>query len=203
MNLNINELKFNADGLIPAVVQDDSSKDVLMVAYMSKESLEMTLKSGYATYYSRSRQKLWKKGGTSGNTQRVKSISPDCDFDALLVIVDQNGVACHTGNWSCFEGSKVSGSIIRRLTATIANRKDNPVEGSYTSYLFKSGVDKILKKVGEESAEVIIAAKNDDKKELIYEISDLAYHTLVLMAEAGVGVEEINEALSARMDGKY
>jgi len=203
MNLNIEELKFNADGLIPAVVQDFKTKDVLMLAYMNADSIKLTLEDGFATYYSRSRQELWKKGATSGNTQKVKSISFDCDKDALLIMIEQTGVACHTGSWSCFEGAGQGGSIIAQLADTIAKRKTTPQEGSYTTYLFNEGIDKILKKVGEESAEIIIAAKNEGTEELVYEISDMVYHTLVLMAEKGVQVDEIKEALKDRMEGKY
>ena len=203
MNVVIEELKFNADGLIPAVVQDFETKDVLMVAYMNAESVKLTLETGFATYYSRSRRQLWKKGETSGHVQKVKSIAHDCDKDALLVIVEQTGVACHTGSWSCFEGAELGGSIVDQLVNTIADRKSNPQDGSYTTYLFNEGVDKILKKIGEESAEVIIAAKNEATDELVYEISDLVYHTLVLMAEAGISTAEVKEALKGRMEGKY
>lgn len=203
MNLKIEELKFNADGLIPAVVQDFKTKDVVMVAYMNADAVEATLKTGFATYWSRSRGALWKKGATSGNLQNVRSVAYDCDKDALLVVVDQVGVACHTGSWSCFEGVEKDGSLIDQLADTIAHRKANPQEDSYTTYLFNEGIDKILKKVGEESAEIIIAAKNSGTEELIYEISDLVYHTLVLMAEKGVSTEEIKAALRGRMAGKY
>ena len=199
MNLAIEELKFNTDGLIPAVVQDFETKDVLMVAYMNAESVKLSLETGFATYYSRSRRSLWKKGEESGNLQRVKSITHDCDKDALLLIVEQTGVACHTGSWSCFEGVYAGGSIIEQLADIIAKRKDNPQEGSYTAYLFNEGIDKILKKVGEESAEIIIASKNEGTEELIYEISDLVYHILVLMAEKGITIGEIKEALNGRM----
>ncbi|MCL1990201.1 MAG: bifunctional phosphoribosyl-AMP cyclohydrolase/phosphoribosyl-ATP diphosphatase HisIE [Defluviitaleaceae bacterium] len=203
MNFKIEELKFNADGLIPAVVQDVKTKDVLMVAYMNAESIKTTLETGFATYWSRSRGALWKKGATSGNVQKVKSIAYDCDKDALLVMVDQVGVACHTGSWSCFEGVEKSGSLLDQLADTIAKRKAEPKEGSYTTYLFNEGIDKILKKVGEESAEIIIAAKNPGNEELVYEISDLVYHTLVLMAEKGVSTDDIKAALKGRMAGKY
>jgi len=203
MNLKIEDLKFNADGLIPAVVQDYQTKDVLMLAYMNEASLKLTLESGFATYYSRSRQELWKKGATSGHVQPVKSLAYDCDKDALLVMVEQTGVACHTGAWSCFENVQASGSVLDQLATTIAKRKDEMQEGSYTTYLFKEGIDKMLKKIGEESAEVIIAAKNPDNKELVYEISDLVYHTLVLMAEKGVAVADIRTTLKNRMEGKY
>ena len=202
MNLAIEELKFDADGLIPAVAQDFKTKDVLMFAYMNAESIKLTCETGFATYYSRSRQKLWKKGETSGNLQKVKSITHDCDKDALLIVVEQNGVACHTGSWSCFERG-TAGSIIHQLIDVISKRKVSPQEGSYTSYLFDEGIDKILKKIGEESAETIIAAKNDGTGELVYEISDLVYHTLVLMIEKGITIGEINEALKKRMEGIY
>jgi len=203
MNLNIEELKFNTDGLIPAVVQDFKTKDVLMLAYMNADSVKLTLETGFATYYSRSRGELWKKGATSGNFQKVRSVAYDCDRDALLVVVEQTGVACHTGSWSCFEGAEFGRSVIDQLADTIAMRKAHPKEGSYTTYLFSEGVDKILKKVGEESAEIIIAAKNDEPSELVYEISDLVYHILVLMAEKGISIDEIKEALKKRMEGKY
>jgi len=203
VKLKIEELKFNADGLIPAVVQDVFTKDVLMLAYMNADSIAATMETGFATYYSRSRQELWQKGATSGHVQKVKSLTFDCDKDALLVMVEQAGVACHTGSWSCFEGAEAGGSIVDQLVDTIAARKAEPKEGSYTTYLFNEGIDKILKKVGEESAEIIIAAKNEDTSELVYEISDLVYHTLVLMAEKGVTVDEIREALKGRTEGKY
>ena len=202
MNLPIEELKFNADGLIPAVVQDFETKDVLMVAYMNADSVKQTLETGFATYYSRSRQELWKKGATSGNLQKVKLITHDCDKDALLVVVEQTGVACHTGSWSCFEKG-ADGLILHQLIDIISKRKANPQEGSYTTYLFNEGIDKILKKIGEESAETIIAAKNEGNEELVYEISDLVYHTLVLMAEKGIAIDEIKEALKKRMEGIY
>ena len=202
MNLPIEELQFNADDLIPAVVQDFETKDVLMFAYMNAESVKLTLDTGFATYYSRSRQELWKKGATSGNLQKVKFITYDCDKDALLVIVEQTGVACHTGSWSCFEKG-ADGSILHQLFDIINKRKTKPQEGSYTTYLFNEGIDKILKKIGEESAETIIAAKNEGNEELVYEISDLVYHTLVLMAEKGIAIDEIKEALKRRMEGIY
>ena len=201
MNLKIEELQFNADGLIPAVVQDFKTKDVLMLAYMNADSLKMTVKTGFATYYSRSRGELWVKGATSGNLQKVKSVTCDCDRDALLVVVEQAGVACHTGRWSCFEGVESGGSVTSRLVDTIAQRKVEPRDGSYTAYLFKEGIDKILKKVGEEAAEIIIAAKNEGTEELVYEISDLVYHILVLMVEKGISIDEVEEALGERMKG--
>ncbi|MET3194572.1 bifunctional phosphoribosyl-AMP cyclohydrolase/phosphoribosyl-ATP diphosphatase HisIE [Bacillus sp. OAE603] len=204
----IHNIQFNEKGLVPAIVQDVKTKDVLMLAYMNEVSIQQTLQTGYATYYSRSRQKLWVKGETSGNRQAVKSIAYDCDQDTILMQVEQNGVACHTGNWSCFhEKTDVSSSdvkynlnILNELYQTIVNRKSNPVEGSYTTYLFDKGIDKILKKVGEESSEVIIGAKNDDTNELVYEISDLVYHVMVLMVEKGVRLDEIKEALVNRRE---
>lgn len=202
----MNNIQFNEKGLVPAIVQDVISKDVLMLAYMNEESIQQTLQTGYATYYSRSRQKLWVKGETSGNLQVVKSISYDCDQDTILIQVEQKGVACHTGNWSCFHEKvelssieeKNNVNILNDLYQTIVNRKLNPVEGSYTTYLFDQGIDKMLKKVGEETSEVIIGAKNDDTNELVYEISDLVYHVMVLMVEKGVKLEEIKEALEKR-----
>ncbi len=204
----VNNIQFNEKGLVPAIVQDVMTKDVLMLAYMNEESFQQTLDTGFATYYSRSRQELWVKGETSGNRQVVKSIAYDCDQDAILIQVEQNGVACHTGNWSCFNekievGSsdeKCNVSILNDLYQTIVNRKLNPVEGSYTTYLFDKGIDKILKKVGEETSEVIIGAKNDDTNELVYEISDLVYHVIVLMVEKGVKLEEIKKALANRRE---
>ncbi|MGM0509200.1 MAG: bifunctional phosphoribosyl-AMP cyclohydrolase/phosphoribosyl-ATP diphosphatase HisIE [Fusobacteriota bacterium] len=204
--IKIEELKFNDKGLIPVIVQDYKDKTVLMLAYADKKAVELTLETGFAHYYSRSRQKLWKKGETSGHFQKVKEIFFDCDQDTLLIKVDQVGdIACHTGNRSCFyrklkEFEKVEepGSIINSLYELIIDRKENPVEGSYTKYLFEEGLDKILKKVGEESAEVIIGAKNEDRAEMIYEISDLTYHTLVLLANFGITPDEIKKELSKR-----
>ena len=203
MTIDVEQVKYNAEGLIPAIVQDEKTRDVLMLAYMNAQSLKQTIETGFATYYSRSREELWKKGETSGHIQQVKSIHYDCDKDTLLLLVEQTGVACHTGSWSCFEDMPQNESVISKLAATIDHRKKNPKEGAYTTYLFNEGIDKILKKVGEESAEIIIAAKNPDTKELVYEISDLVYHTLVLMAQKGVSTNEIKEALEKRMEGKY
>lgn len=201
MGFQLEKVNYNNDGLVPAIVQDVKTKDVLMLAYMNEESLRLTLETKYATYYSRSRQELWKKGAISGNTQIVKNIAYDCDQDAILLQVEQKGVACHTGEWSCFEGvSKQAPSIIDELFETITERNLHPKEGSYTTYLFEKGIDKILKKVGEETSEVIIGAKNEGTEEVIYEISDLVYHVLVLMVEKGVTVEEIREALKNRRE---
>ena len=200
----IETLKFDEKGLIPAVVQDVETKEVLMLAYMNKESIKKTLNERKATYFSRSRNELWTKGETSGNTQDVKGFYYDCDKDTILLKVKQKGVACHTGNYSCFfneilqnnEGTQRE--LINRLYDLIKDRKTNPKSGSYTNYLFDKGLDKILKKVGEESAEVIIAAKNESKDEIVYEISDLVYHTLVLMVNAEVEVEDIINELKGR-----
>ncbi|MDI0265335.1 bifunctional phosphoribosyl-AMP cyclohydrolase/phosphoribosyl-ATP diphosphatase HisIE [Clostridioides difficile] len=204
----IKGVKFDDKGLVPVVAQDVVSKDVLMLAYMNEEAIKKTLKDKVACYFSRSRQELWIKGETSGNTQKVVKMSYDCDVDTILLLVEQTGVACHTGNYSCFYrdlfddtdkiGFEVEKSILKELYDLINERKNNPIEGSYTNYLFDKGIDKILKKVGEESSEVIIASKNTDKSELIYEISDLVYHTLVLMIEKDVKIDEIKKELLNR-----
>lgn len=201
-------LKFDEKGLIPAIVQDIETSEVLMLAYMNRESIERTLDTGTIWFYSRSRKKLWNKGETSGNFQKVRSISYDCDGDTLLIKVEQNGVACHTGSFSCFynllldinkDNDKSNyHKFIKILYKIIENRKGNPKQGSYTSYLFSSGLDKILKKVGEESSEVIIGAKNNNKDEVIYEIGDLVYHILVLMVEMGVKIQDIEKELYKR-----
>ncbi|BDU51465.1 bifunctional phosphoribosyl-AMP cyclohydrolase/phosphoribosyl-ATP diphosphatase HisIE [Haliovirga abyssi] len=203
--INWEELKFDEKGLIPTIVQDYKDNEVLMMAYMNKESLKLTLETGKATYFSRSRQKLWVKGETSGHIQNVKEMFYDCDGDTLLIKVEQVGnVACHTGNRSCFyrklkEFEKVEKeSVVNALYSLLINRKSNPVEGSYTTYLFEQGLDKILKKVGEESAEVIIGAKNEDKAEVIYEMSDLVYHSLVLLAYFDIKPSEVEEELRKR-----
>lgn len=202
--ITIEELKFDEKGLIPAIVVDATSKEVLTLAYMNRESLSVTLEKGLTCFFSRSRQKLWLKGETSGNYQHVRSIVADCDKDALVVAVDKDGPACHTGAESCFfnplyigESAKEEFSL-RGLYELLLSRKKDMPQGSYTTYLFEKGLDKILKKVGEESTEVIIAAKAQDKKETVYEIADLAYHVLVLMAEAGITVEEVREELASR-----
>ncbi len=210
MNLDIDiqelltKIKFDDKGLVPAIAQDVKTKEVLMLAYMNAESIAMTLESGYACYYSRSRQSLWKKGETSGHLQEIKGLYYDCDADTILLKVFQTGPACHTGQYSCFhnsvidDGNLLEEDILKKLYGIIADRKENPVKDSYTNYLFDKGIDKILKKVGEESAEVIIAAKNNDNQELIYEISDLVYHTMVLMINQGVSIEDIKEELKKR-----
>ena len=199
----LEEIKFDNRGLVPTVVQDIESKEVLMIAYMNKESIEKTFQEGLVHYYSRSRGKLWKKGETSGNIQKLKGFYYDCDKDSILVMVEQVGVACHTGNYSCFfnevlkaENKKVD--IIKELYSLLENRQENPKEGSYTNYLFREGLDKILKKVGEEASEVIIGAKNKNKEELVYEISDLIYHLLVLMVNENISIEDIKEELISR-----
>lgn len=201
--MDIRKIKFDEKGLVPAIAQDVNTKKVLMLAYMNKESIERTLEEGVAVYYSRSRGELWKKGETSGNIQKLKGMSYDCDGDSILLTVEQVGVACHTGEYSCFFNEVVKleedrEDILVGLYSLLKERKQNPLEGSYSSYLFREGVDKILKKVGEESAEVIIASKNNDKEEMIYEISDLVYHTLVLMVEQGVNIDDIKKELEKR-----
>ena len=201
--INIDELKFDANGLIPAIVVDAVSKDVLMMAYMNKESLQISMEKELTCFWSRSRQELWLKGETSGNYQHIVSITADCDNDTLLVLVEPDGPACHLGTKTCFE-NPVFESEERQafsyegLFELIEGRKIEKKEGSYTTYLFEKGLDKILKKVGEESTEVIIAAKAEDKKETIYEIADLAYHVMVLMIEAGISLEDIHKELASR-----
>ncbi|MFY9285973.1 MAG: bifunctional phosphoribosyl-AMP cyclohydrolase/phosphoribosyl-ATP diphosphatase HisIE [Tissierellaceae bacterium] len=196
------DVKFNQDGLVPAIAQDVGTGEVLMLAYMNEEALRLTKETGIAHYYSRSRQALWKKGETSGHIQEVKGIYYDCDGDAVLLKVNQIGAACHTGNYSCFfneeKGYKDLSNTLKDLYKVIIDRKKNPQEGSYTQYLFDKGIDKILKKIGEEAAEVIIGAKND-KQELIYEASDLIYHLIVLLVNEGVTPADIMEELRGRM----
>ena len=201
--LNIENLKFDEKGLIPAIVVDAISKEVLTLAYMNKESLQITMEKKLTCFWSRSRQELWLKGETSGNYQHVVSITADCDNDALVVMVEPQGPACHTGETSCFfntifENDELKEFSLSGLVKLIEGRKINKTEGSYTTYLFEKGLDKILKKVGEECTEVIIAAKANDKKETIYEIADLCYHTLVLMIEQGISLEDIHKELASR-----
>ncbi len=201
--IKIDELKFDQNGLIPAIVVDSLSKKVLTLAYMNRESLEISIQKELTCFYSRSRNELWLKGETSKNYQHIVSITADCDNDALVVLVDKDGPACHTGNDSCFtktlfesdERSEFSPEILFEL---IRGRKTEKKEGSYTTYLFEKGIDKILKKVGEECTEVIIAGKADDKKETIYEIADLYYHVMVLMIEMGISTEDILKELASR-----
>jgi phosphoribosyl-ATP pyrophosphohydrolase/phosphoribosyl-AMP cyclohydrolase len=201
--LNIDELKFDKDGLIPAVVVDAVTKNVLTLAYMNKESLKITMEKGLTCFYSRSRQELWLKGETSGNYQHVVSITADCDNDALTVVVEKDGPACHTGTDSCFtkpvyQSEELHQFTLEGLAELLEGRRRERPEGSYTTYLFEKGIDKILKKVGEECTEVIIAAKADDKKETVYEIADLAYHVMVLMTEMGITVEDVHRELASR-----
>lgn len=201
--VNINELKFDQNGLIPAIVVDSLSKKVLTLAYMNEESLKISMEKELTCFYSRSRQELWLKGETSGNYQHIVSITADCDNDALVIVVDKDGPACHTGSDSCFtntvfeseERNEFSPEVLFKL---IEGRKTEKKEGSYTTYLFEKGIDKILKKVGEESTEVIIAGKANDKKETIYEIADLYYHVMVLMIEMGISIEDIMTELKSR-----
>ncbi len=201
--VDINELKFDEKGLIPAVVVDAFSKKVLTVAYMNKESLEISMKEGRTCFFSRSRQELWRKGETSGNFQNIVSITADCDNDALTVVVEKEGPACHTGEDSCFFNEVYHAEdkeefSMEGLYKLLEGRKKDMPEGSYTTYLFSKGRDKILKKVGEESTEVIIGGKADDKAETIYEIADLAYHVMVLMVDMGISVKDIQKELGSR-----
>ena len=201
--LNIDELKFDKDGLIPAIVVDSITKKVLTLAYMNRESLQITMEKGLTCFYSRSRQELWLKGETSGNYQHVVSITADCDNDALTVVVEKDGPACHTGTDSCFtkpvyQSDELHEFTVEGLYELLVGRKNDRPEGSYTTYLFDKGIDKILKKVGEECTEVIIGGKADDKAETIYEIADLAYHVMVLMVQMGISVEDIHRELASR-----
>ncbi len=201
--LNIDELKFDKDGLIPAVVVDSITKNVLTVAYMNKESLKISMEKGLTCFYSRSRGELWLKGETSGNYQHIVSITADCDNDALTVVVEKDGPACHTGTDSCFtkpvyHSETLSQFSLEGLYGLLLDRKEKMPEGSYTTYLFEKGIDKILKKVGEECTEVIIGGKAGDKAETVYEIADLAYHVMVLMCEMGISVEDVHRELASR-----
>ena len=216
MSRELEEIKFDERGLIPAIVQDARSREVLTLAYMNAESLKLAQASRETWFWSRSRAELWHKGGTSGNTQRVIEIRRDCDSDALVVLVEPAGPACHTGNRSCFyrdlEGAEIDqpfreqpdnlGVILDDLFRLIENRKRELPQGSYTTYLFQEGLDKILKKVGEESSEMIIAAKNEDKPALISETADLLYHLMVLLVERGVSLDEVRDELVARHQEK-
>ena len=215
--VDISMIKFDESGLVPAIVQDENGQ-VLMLAYMNEESLKKTLETGYTWFYSRSRQKLWQKGEKSGNTQQVTEINYDCDGDTLLIHVKQKGVACHTGTYTCFSGRRLGENdkalatidqkpepnfalVINELYSVIKDRQRHPIEGSYTNYLFDKGHDKILKKVGEEAVETVIASKNLDKSEVIYEMGDLWYHCLVLLAWHGIQPEELFEELMSRRKG--
>ena len=200
---NIDDLKFDKDGLIPAVVVDSITKKVLTVAYMNRESLKISMEKGLTCFYSRSRQELWLKGETSGNYQHIVSITADCDMDALTVVVEKDGPACHTGTDSCFNteiyhSEELGEFSLQGLYDLLVGRKKDKPEGSYTTYLFEKGIDKILKKVGEEATEVIIGGKAGDKNETIYEIADLAYHVMVLMVEMGISVEDVHRELASR-----
>jgi len=209
--MKFNDFKLGKDGLLPVIVQDYMSSQVLMMAYMNEEAYTKTLETGKATYYSRSRKSLWIKGETSGHNQTVKEIALDCDLDTLLLKVHQEGNACHTGSYSCFyrylDETKSNfievdtfkqKDVLNGVYDVVMDRKVNPKEGSYTNYLFEKGIDKILKKVGEETAEIIIGAKNEGKEEMVYEISDLLYHLTVLMVEKGANWEDIFKELDKR-----
>lgn len=205
MTFDIEELKFNSHGLIPAIIQDVESNQVLMMAFMNKESLGKTLESGQTWFWSRSRQELWHKGATSGHYQDVKEMFYDCDADCLLIKVVQTGPACHTGERTCFHNNVVSSEmpiasseIINQVYDIVTGRKKEMPEGSYTTYLFTKGLDKILKKVGEESAEVIIGAKNRSRDEVVYEVADLLYHLMVLLAEQDITPHEVYQELAKR-----
>lgn len=195
------DLTYNKDGLIPAIVQDHFTKKVLMLAYMNEESLNISLEEGYTCFFSRSRQQLWRKGETSGNRQEIVSIKTDCDRDTLLIDVVKQGPACHTGAESCFFNEIKTGEeafSYEGLYEMLVDRKINKKEGSYTTYLFEKGIDKILKKVGEECTEVIIGAKGGDKAETVFEIADLLYHITVMMIEMGISMEEVTAELAKR-----
>lgn len=201
--INIDELKFDEKGLIPAIVVDSLSKKVLTLAYMNRESLKISMEKGLTCFYSRSRKELWLKGETSGNYQHIVSITADCDKDALNVVVEKDGPACHLGSDSCFtapvyKSQELNEFSVDGLYDLLKGRKENMPEGSYTTYLFEKGIDKILKKVGEECTEVIIASKANDKKEAIYEVADLAYHIMVMMVEMGISVDDIRKELASR-----
>jgi len=201
--IDIDKLKFDGKGLIPAIVVDARSKKVLTLAYMNRESLKISIEKELTCFWSRSRQALWLKGETSGNYQHIVSITADCDYDALTILVEKDGPACHLGNDSCFsnpvwESDTLSEFSLEGLIELIKGRKTEKKEGSYTTYLFEKGLDKILKKVGEESTEVIVAAKNSDKRETVYEIADLTYHIMVLMIEMGISLEDIWKELASR-----
>ena len=201
--LDIKELKFDENGLIPCIVVDSITKNVLTLAYMNEESIKISLEKKLTCFYSRSRRELWLKGETSGNYQHLVSLVADCDKDALVAVVEKDGPACHTGNDTCFyntvfENEELREFSLESLVKLILGRKIEKTEGSYTTYLFEKGLDKILKKVGEESTEVIIAAKANDKRETVYEIADLTYHLLVLMIEMGISLEDIHKELASR-----
>ncbi len=202
--MDLTKIRYDANGLVPAIAQDVRTGKVLMQAYMNEEALKLTLETGFATYFSRSRNQLWKKGETSGNLQKVISVTADCDFDSILLKVEQTGPACHTGEQSCFfnmlleNEHRMNAEVLFFIADIVKDRKENPVDGSYTNYLFDHGVDKICKKVGEEATEVILGAKNRNRDELIYEVGDLFYHLTVLLEEQGVTYDEIFAELERR-----
>ncbi|MBR4458035.1 MAG: bifunctional phosphoribosyl-AMP cyclohydrolase/phosphoribosyl-ATP diphosphatase HisIE [Clostridia bacterium] len=205
--MDLSQVKFNEQGLIPAIAQDAATGEVLMLAWMNAESLSLTLETGYATYFSRSRQKLWKKGETSGHTQKVLGLKLDCDRDAILLTVEQTGPACHTGARSCFfndvltpdeDELPASAAILERVYSVIEDRREHPQEGSYTNYLLEKGIEKICKKVGEEASETIIAAMKNSPEEVTYEAADLLYHLLVLCFERGVRPADLWAELARR-----
>ena len=203
INLNIDELKFDEKGLIPAIVVDSVTKKVLTLAYMNKESLKISMEKVLTCFWSRSRNELWLKGDTSGNYQHIVSITADCDKDALVVVVEPDGPACHKGTFSCFndvifQSDERQEFSYEGLMSLLEGRKRDKPEGSYTTYLFEKGLDKILKKVGEECTEVIISAKDNDKPNTVYEIADLAYHVMVLMIQQGITLEDIHKELASR-----
>lgn len=206
--MDINSIKFDKDGLVPAIASDALTNEVLMLAYMNKEAIEKTVSTGKAHYFSRSRQSLWLKGETSGHFQTVVSIASDCDNDAILMRVIQDGAACHTGNYSCFFNNLTelsyspNLSVIKKDVDTIAERAENPEEGSYTNYLLNKGVEKICKKIGEEASETIIAAMKNDKNELAEELADLYYHTFVLLKDRGMDIEDVLKVLDERSNAK-
>ena len=201
--LNLDDLKFNSHGLIPAIVIEAGTGKLLMLAWMNRESLELSIEKGLTCFWSRSRKELWTKGETSGNYQHIVSITADCDYDALKIVVEKDGPACHTGNETCFfnpvwESEELSDFRLEDLMELLKGRKTDPKEGSYTTYLFEKGLDKILKKVGEECTEVIISAKDQDKNNTVYEIGDLVYHVMVLMIEMGISLEDVRRELASR-----
>lgn len=200
--MNTDDLRFNENGLIPAIVQDAASLRVLMLGYMNPEAIAKTLESGMVTFYSRSRKRLWTKGETSGNTLKLTEIRYDCDKDALLVTATPDGPTCHTGNTSCFyrdnPAPAAKGEFLFKLENLLADRKEKMPEGSYTTSLFKKGIDKISQKVGEEAVETVIASKNDNKEEFIYEASDLLFHLMVLLTEKGYSLQELIDELGKR-----
>lgn len=202
MNEILKNARFGPDGLIPAIVQDARTREVLTVAYMNEEALRLTLERRETHFYSRSRRELWHKGETSGNFQKVLQVRLDCDNDAVLVEVEPLGPACHTGSYSCFGVQPDLDGLLKQLYGLIEERKEKRPEGSYTTYLFNSGLDKILKKIGEEATETIVAAKNTESQRLVEETSDLLYHLLVLLVERGISLEDIQQELKARHAAK-